>query len=471
MKKLIRYTFLLVTGATLFAGCKKYLNINTDPNNPLSVPENITIPPVEVTLATNVVGGFVGTTTNYWMQVISLNQNLPTVENYFIRPEDVDNTWTFFIYPNIQQNLKTMIQQAELAKHNQYVAVGFALQAYTLAITTDLWGDIPWSQAFKVPAITKPTYDAQATIYGDVQNLFDSALAYASAAPSQIAPAGDDYIYGGVMTSWIKWIHMMKARYYLRLSNAPGRTAATQADSALTEVALGFASNSDNATVPYPTQDGSPWFENTSPGAGGVVLSNTFINFLQANNDPRLPVLADTATLGPNVGTYVGRPAGSATVFGSYFDFSLASNVYCGLNSPLYLGTYSEQLFIQAEATYITQGAASADPIYRAAIKAHMDMVGVPDTAETRYLSTASRPTLTAGTALQSIIYEKYIAGFLGIEPYNDWRRTGYPVLTPVSTGVVSYIPQRWPYAQTEELANPQPQDSATLQAKVWWAQ
>ena len=143
------------------------------------------------------------------------------------------------------------------------------------------------------------------------------------------------------------------------------------------------------------------------------------------------------------------------------------NTAYAGVNAPLYLATYSEQLFIQAEATFITQGAGAADPIYRAAIKADMDMLGVAAGDETTYLAT--KPLLTATTAEQSIITEKYVADFLSVEPYNDWRRTGYPTLSVVPSAYVPYIPRRWPYPTNEILANPQPQDSVTLASPVWW--
>ena len=143
------------------------------------------------------------------------------------------------------------------------------------------------------------------------------------------------------------------------------------------------------------------------------------------------------------------------------------NTAYAGVDAPLYLATYSEQLFIQAEATFITQGAAAADPIYRAAIKADMDMLGVASADETTYLAT--KPPLTATTAEQSIITEKYVADFLGLEPYNDWRRTGYPVIPLAQNAYVPYIPRRWPYPTNELLANPQPQDSAKLSSPVWW--
>jgi len=84
----------------------------------------------------------------------------------------------------------------------------------------------------------------------------------------------------------------------------------------------------------------------------------------------------------------------------------------------------------------------------------------------------AARPALTDATALEQIINEKYIANFLNLEAYNDWRRTGFPVLTPaVNAYQNSPIPTRWPYSQTAVLTNPQPQQTAKTTDKVWWDQ
>lgn len=469
MKKTIGYSLLLATGTLLFAGCKKFLNINHDPNNPLSVPENVMLPAAEINIGTNITGGYSGTTSNYLAQQISLNQPLPNEENYFIQGTATNNTWTFFLYPSIMQNVKNMITEAEAAGHNQYASVGFTLQAYTLAVTTDLFGDCPWSQAFQMPKITHPVYDPQQSIYGDIQNLLDSALYYAGQTPSTAAvPGGDDFIFGGNMNAWVKFTHFLKARYYLRLSNAPGRTAAAQADSALTELTRAFSSNADNAGVQYPGTQGSPWYENTQPAAGGVVVSRYFNNLLLGTNDPRLPILTTAATSGADSGAYFGRPSGVDTVYTSPAWFSSVNTFYAGINSPLYLGTYSEQLFIKAEATLITQGAGAADPIYRKAVGADMSMLGVASGDSAGYDASLTN-LATVANPLQAIITQKYIADFLSLEPYNDWRRTGYPVLTPVSTGVVSYIPRRFPYGSQELLANPQPQDSTQLSTPVWW--
>ncbi|MES1223793.1 MAG: SusD/RagB family nutrient-binding outer membrane lipoprotein, partial [Bacteroidota bacterium] len=274
---------------------------------------------------------------------------------------------------------------------------------------------------------------------------------------------------------WRKFMYMLKARFYLRLSNAPGRTASVQADSALAALQNGFASNADNAKVPYPGTPGAenPWYENTLPGAGGVVLGEYFINTLVNNADPRLPIFATEK----DGGGYAGRPAGidavpDPNVFSSLNTFyggylPLDPDNAAGAGASLYLGTYTEQLFIQAEATFIKSGAAAANPIYRSAIAAHMDMLAV--TTEERDTYVNARPALTDADALQQIINEKYIADFLTLETYNDWRRTGFPTLTLAQNAYVDYIPLRWPYSTTAVLTNPQPQQSATTKDPVWW--
>jgi len=477
MKK--RYIAVLLASLSLTGiNCKKFLDINKDPNNPLSVSEGLILSPAEVTISTNIVGGFNGTTIGYWMQQLSLNQPSPNVETYRILPSDVDNTWSFFVYPNTLKNLNDMITQAEAAGHNEYAAIGKTLTAYTLAITSDVWGDIPYSQAFQIGTNLKPTYDAQEAIYTSIQGLLDSAIYYSNNPTTGIVPGDDDYIYAGDMDKWRKFMCMLKARYYMRLTKAPGHTASAQADLALAALANAFTSNDDNAKVPYPGTPGAenPWYENTLPGAGGVVLGESFVNSLIAKNDPRLPVIATKN----NNGDYVGRPAGIDAV-PDPSDFSSVNAFYggylplepdnaAGAAAPLFLGTYSEQLFIQAEATFIKSGAIAADQIYRSAIVAHMDLLGVP--AANRDVYVTARAALTDAGGLEAIINEKFVADFLSLESYNDWRRTGFPTLTVAQNAYQnSPIPLRWPYSTTAILTNPQPQQSATTKDPVWWDQ
>jgi hypothetical protein len=477
---------ILFAGAILAGtGCKKYLDVNKDPNNPLSVSESLILTPVELTTSTQIVGGYNGTVTAFWMQQLSINQPSPGIETYLMTPNDNDNTWSFYLYPNVFENLNVMITEAEAAGHNQYVAIGKTLFAFNMAITTDLWNAVPYSQALQPTAISKPKYDNQETIYKGIQSALDSALYYISQPASKIAPGSDDLVYGGDMDLWKKFIYSLKARFYLRLTKAPGYTAAAQADLALAALQNGFTSNGDNATVAYSgsSQAENPWYENTLPGAGGVVMNKQFIDSLKTRNDPRLPILAtkgkDTAVVDS---IYIGRASGADvalspnykvfsvpnTFYGGFLTLVSSSAPQPGTAASLYLMTYSEVLSIQAEATFIKSGAAAAQPIYQASIGAHMDMLGVGAVAQTTYIN--SRPLLTASNAIEQIITEKYVAGFLSIETYNDWRRTGFPNLTIAQNAYLNYIPRRWPYTFTEVLTNPQPeQNGVTMASRVWW--
>jgi len=474
MKNSIAIITIMFFAILLGTGCKKYLDVNTNPNNPVSVSESLQLGPIEKTTSGNIVGGYNGSAAAYWMQQLSINQPSPDLENYEIFPADVDNTWSFYLYPAIFENLKVMIAQAKAAQHYQYVAIGETLFAYNLAITTDVWNDIPYSQALDVN-IPKQKYDNQEYIYGAIQGMLDSALYYISLPQSAIAPGNDDFIYGGNMAEWQKFANTLKARFYLRLTKAPGRTASLQADSALAALQGGFTSNADNAAVAYTgsSNDQNPWYGGTLPGAGGVVMASSFIDSLIARNDPRLPVIAAVNSAGQYSGRQTGAdPAPDYTVYSvinTFYGGSLPLNPAntAGASAPLYLATYSEALFIQAEATFIKQGAAAATPVYQAAIASDMSLLGVSTADQNTYIS--SRPALTATNAIQQIITEKYVADFLSLETYNDWRRTGFPQLTLAQNPYVNYIPRRWPYSSTEILTNPQPQQSATTADRVWW--
>jgi hypothetical protein len=463
MKKLnflILFVFLISAN-----GCKKFLDVNKNPNNPTEVPESISLSAVEAVVATEIVGGNVvfgiSTTTSYWTQQLALNQEQPQIDGYKITTDGVD--W-YFLYPTIK-NLQLLSTKAVTNNNFAYAGIAEVLSAYTMGIITDMWGDVPYSQALASDNI-RPTYDKQEDIYKGLQAQLDKAIEYFG-KPAGLAPGSDDYIYGGNMDKWKKFAYTLKARYYMHLTKAPGYTAAAQADLALAALQNGFASNADEATFAYPGTSGneSPWFENTLSGAGGVVLSSTFIDSLVARNDPRLPVLAAEAATG---GGYHGRVIGT----GANPDpdaYSRINDFYAGAAASAYILTYAEALFLKAEATLIKSGSGDAEPFYQAGIKAHMTKLGLSASSPAVVAYLVKRGTLTTGNALQRIMEEKSLANFLSIENYNDWRRTGFPLLTPVQNSYYPAIPVRLPYPLTSITSNPQPEQSATVSTPVWW--
>jgi hypothetical protein len=358
--------------------------------------------------------------------------------------------------------LKLLNEKAEAKSSYNYSGIAKILSAYTLGVATDIWGDIPYSQAFQGSSKFTPAYDKQEDIYKTIQSLLSAGIADIAKA-STVVPSGDDYFYNGNMAKWKKLAYTLKARFYIHLTKATGYTASAQADSALTALANGMASNNDDLQFPY---DGSAGDENSwnlafSPVITAV-LNSTLVDSLAARNDPRLPKMALPAV---SSGLYKGRKIGTPT--SSLDSYSYPADFYGATTAYNHIVSYSEALFIKAEAVFIKSGAAAASPVYVSAIKSHFAKLGLDTTSAPALAYIASR-AITATNAMQRIMEEKDIANYLNLENFNDWRRTGFPALTPV-TGALSAIPRRMLYPESEILTNAQPQQSALATDRVWW--
>ncbi|RYY25653.1 MAG: SusD/RagB family nutrient-binding outer membrane lipoprotein, partial [Sphingobacteriaceae bacterium] len=404
MKKL--YITLMTCGLLSFTGCKKYIDINQDPNNPTTVQEALILAPVELQISSNIYGG--GNAASFvqeYLQVMALNQVAPNSGTYLMYNTDMDGDWTNLYVKCLNSLVNLNVKAAADGKSN-YAGIAKILTAYCLGTGTDFWGDIPYSQAFQGVSVLTPTYDTQASIYTQIQTLLDNGIADIN-KNSTVKPSGDDYYYAGDMTKWKKLAYTLKARYYMHLSKAPGTTAAAQAQLALTALQNGMVSNDDDMKMPYASNAGNenPWQQNFL-STSTYVLGDTFVNGLKTRKDPRLTKMVAPAS---STGLYTGRQNGLPDI-GSLESYSIPTNFYAGAGAYNYLVNYSEALFLKAEATLITSGFAAASPIYIQGIQSHMTKLGVSTTDVTTYL--ASR-TLTSSNATQLIIEEKQIA-FIG---------------------------------------------------------
>ncbi|CAN5631175.1 SusD/RagB family nutrient-binding outer membrane lipoprotein [soil metagenome] len=474
MKNKILYGLIFMIVVSAAVGCKKYLDVNKDPNNPTEVTENLLLAPLITDIATTVSGGsFSNANTSgvaeinaYWMQQLSLNQPLPQFENYKFSTADAEYTWGE-MYINIMQNLKRLQDAATAHNNHSYGVISKVLTAFILGITTDMWGDVPFTNAFEG---AQPTYDKQEDIYAMMETMLNEAIAENQLDPGNLTPGTDDFLYQGDMDKWEKFAYAIKARNYIHLTKAPGHTAVAQATLALAALGNAFTGAGDEAVANFYSNGANhenPWYKNTDIGAGGVVLCNTVVDALIARADPRLPVIANKGSQN----TYLGRRSSSAVV-PDVTIYSTVADYYAGAAAPLAILPYSELEFIKAEATFIVSGAAAATPIYQQAIKNNMAKLGLDVTSAgvTNYI--AARGTLTTANAMQRIMEEKSIADFLSVENFNDWRRTGFPALTIVASpqaGITS-IPRKYMYSQQEISTNPQPENTNTkITDRVWW--
>lgn len=478
--------FVLTVVLLFVTACEDFLDVNTDPTAPTDVPPNLQLSGLLGTFSYEVIGNDPARTTSRWVQQLSWTGFAPSSDNYDFDESGPNNFWNSS-YTVVLNNAREMEQQAEEAGNPAYSGISKIIQAWTFAILTDLWDEIPYSEAFD-PANTTPGYDDQEFVYGEIINLLDSALedlAEQSPAP----PGNDDLLYSGDMDKWERLAHTLIARYELRLTNAPGHTAEDQANAALAALQSGFMSNDDDADFQYFDNNGeeNPWYQFAIDGKWDTrdQLSAHYINLLQNLNDPRLPIQARPVGAVDNNGLVPGFETDSPVYTGNVNgeegggagNFSSIGAFYSAPDAPLTWVSYAEARFIEAEAIYITQGAAAAQTVYEDAIRASMDKLGVDQGDADAYI--ASLPLLSAATdPLEEIIKQKYIANFLSLENFNDWRRTGYPELEPASDPETpsGQIPVRYPYPNSELQNNAEnvsqtgvPVGFESLVINVWW--
>src|ERR1043166_1745067 len=123
--------------------------------------------------------------------------------------------------------------------------------------------------------------------------------------------------------------------------------------------------------------------------------------------------------------------------------------------------TYSEVLFLEAEAAQ--RGWIAGDPatLYAGAIRASMDQYGLSTAAADAYLAQPN-VVYNAGTGLTQIAYQKWVSLFMqGMESWTEVRRTGVPHLVPGPNAILPEIPERLPYASNEVVLNKANVDAA----------
>jgi hypothetical protein len=198
MKKL---QYFILSFLLLFAfGCEEFIDVNDNPNDPVDVQESLILPAAELTLSRNILSGVGSTMVQHFLQNMAQNQPIPQIGTYRALNNELNDDWAS-VYTFGLNNLKQLNEKAESNSSFNYAAIAKILTALTLGTATDLWGDIPYSQALTGSNNFTPAYDSQESIYEEIQRLLDNAIADIG-QNSIIKPSGDDFFYGGAMDTW-----------------------------------------------------------------------------------------------------------------------------------------------------------------------------------------------------------------------------------------------------------------------------
>jgi len=435
------------------SSCEKWIDtsMNIDPDSPADVPMKLMLPAIEQKLGYNMGGNELVRTTAIWMQQFDgVDRQSYTEATYQLVPGDVNNLWNAF-YPGILMNSKVMLNKAVETESPHNAGVARVLIATTLGMATDIFGDMPFSEAFRGNEnILTPKFDTQEQIYDTLFTILDDAIADLSSTTNPIA-IGGDVIYAGSAAKWKKAAYSIKARHLLQLSLVNGNAAYT---AALTAAASGFSSNADDFIVPWNVDNHNPLFQFMEQ-RGDARMGATLINLMKANNDPRLPFYAEEDENGEYTGSIAGSQNDLASKPGTYV---------AGATAPSVIMSYAELKFIEAEANFSLGQTVPAQAAFRAAVAA--SVLKVTGVANTAWLdANINNATLT----LDLIMKQKYIATFGNNQAYADYRRTGLPAVTLPVGAIIPSMPVRFPYAQEEITYNAANVPAVTLSSKLWW--
>ncbi|MCF0039463.1 SusD/RagB family nutrient-binding outer membrane lipoprotein [Dyadobacter fanqingshengii] len=532
MKKRL-LTIIILAGLLPLSCTDDFDALNTDPTKASgeSFDANLLLPSVQqnhVAATAGYNGGILFQ--SMWMQILASTTS--GAANYYSNGDKyvissntnsyLASTWnTDFRAASLAYEMEQLTKDKPALANLMNIAI--IMQVQCISNISDTYGDVPYTQALQAKSgITLPVYDTQESVYKSLLTRLETATAALSADAA--LPTNDSFAgYKGDITKWKKYGYSLMLKLAMRLTKADPATAKTYAEKA----AAGgtFASVADDA---YVVMDDANGYTNGNGAALStpadiyqVRWSKTLIDYLRANNDPRLGKIAEVPAAGltanqefttagntapaaqlglPNgydmnggatdISKTAGYPGGTGaganvTPIGKY---SRPVAAFRGRSAPLFVLTYAETELLLAEAVtrgYAVGGTAAAH--YKNGVSAGIQSLGkygatveIPAATADAY---ATANPLVAANALKQIneqIWATTGTLFNFSEAWHNWKRSGFPVLTPVNyVGNFSggAIPRRQPYPTTEATQNSANYSDAVGRlasgdnwvSRIWW--
>lgn len=445
-------------------------------------------------------------------QMVTPNGGVLAGANFNQDSRDVTTAplWTAYYQSVIKNTYDALKKSKDLPTRGNMYQMVRIYQSYVFMMLTDEYGDVPYTQAGAgfVERIMFPDYDRQQDIYPKIiQELTEAAAALTTTATIETG----DVLYAGDVAKWKKFAYSLMLRAGMRLIKIDAAKAQSTVQAAVAGGVI--TANADNAYIRHDANFTQP-IGGTLNGseAANFYLTKPFVDQLKNTSDPRLQAIAIRYVGAPNGGgqtvsigstdpaKQIGMPIGkdnttavtAATADGlvSFYDYSQVDRRrMVKTTSPVFLVTAAQTNLLLAEARFrgwITTGTAAQ--YFSDGIKAHMDQMAAYD-ANSAVSATARDTYVTAnpllvGTELQQINTQYWIASFLnGPEAFANFRRSGYPSLTPNPYGQPNNpdVPngtfiRRLTYPTSELSVNTENVNEAIarqgvdkLSTRVWW--
>ncbi len=477
----------------LMPGCKKYLDVNKNVNNPVSVPVSTLLTSGQQRIGSlfalgGTIGNGLGVYTHQLMQYGGFNR-------YGIQASGMNGTWSTGF--SIMTNLDVLIEQATANGQTVYAGIGKILKAYLATMMVDIWGEMPYSEVNKFKeGIKEAKFDKGVDIYAAAFALLNEGITNVQDPTPQAKPGADDLVYKGATANWVKAANTIKLKLYTQVRLVQNVSAEVTA--LLATPANLINSQAESFMFPFgpftSTDDRYPGYgDYAAAQRGGQIPSHWLYEIMKGYNtdiytnieDPRIPYyfykqkLAGTnpenctdyrdggfitLIFGSNSPCVGGSNSNTYTLLGIYpiggrYDDQTGAIINAGsgtLNAsnagtgaaPQRALTYADRLYLEAE--LINAGVVSGDQraVFSAALNASFAQVdhvvanfvkpiqSVPAVATQTATTTYKADVLddfdaaTDQGKLEHIMTQKWISR-LGnsLDNYTDYRRTKFPVM------------------------------------------
>jgi hypothetical protein len=525
MKKIFQlYILIFFTIAFSLSSCKKFGDTNIDPTRSSNLDPSVQLSLVQLRFSGDL---NVNERTSFLMTMPLVQQIAGSYSNrwggiYFNNPNVMGTMWEESYGNDIVNIIDAVKRTSGDASKSNMNAVCRIMKVYDFARMTDLYGDLPY---FEAGQGIKPAFDTQEAVYDDFFKELSAARAQLDASKDAVK---GDLFYKGDVNSWKKFASSLHLRLAMRLVKINAAKAQAEAQIAFNEGV--FTLNSEVCKLDH--EDIQNTYDDIRGNAvsasffnGGAVpgrFTTPFLSQLRITNDPRmnymvkyyvdnnnggnpltrLDITKEVAALvgynGVNPGAYIYDDylpnlaidvPGVGPVSASNNDQKAQpANFLLRFNAPFLHLTYSEVELLLAEAT-VRFGATfggTAQSHYDKGVTAAMQQLSFfpsgPTVDPAEITAFLQNNRLPAGREIETINKQLWITLFLnGPEAYANWRRTGFPALTPAvgvsETSESLTIPRRFEYPFTEEEQNKSNFDKIlpalggvdSWNGRVWW--
>ncbi|HEX8331640.1 MAG TPA: SusD/RagB family nutrient-binding outer membrane lipoprotein [Segetibacter sp.] len=306
-RKYFIYTFAaLAILATAGTGCKKFLDVNKNPNDPTpsSVALGFVLSAAERNISDNIaLGSGLGTTMGVYTHQITGRIG---ADRYGAGSAGWNGMYAAI------SNLNVIINRGTPESRFKYVGIAKVLKAYTFSILVDVYGDVPFSEFDRfAEGITQPKFDKGADIYPKLLTMLDEAIAdLTNPAINPSSPGADDYIYKGNVTNWVKAANTLKLKLYTQVRLV--QDVKSQVTALLANPSSLINTQAESFMMPYgpigATDDRHPAFgDYNATQRGGQLFSPWMYEIMKGRNpdiltnlpDPRLPYYVYNQRSGP----------------------------------------------------------------------------------------------------------------------------------------------------------------------------